>query len=197
MSQAAQPLKMTYAEYLEFEERSDVKHEFHDGHVYEVLSMSGGTLEHARLAGSFARELGVALKGRPCAVFSADGRVRVTEGRFSAYPDLSVVCGRIERASDDKEGLANPIVIVEVLSDSTEAFDRGDKFRQYRKLASLREYVLVSQREPLIEVHRKNDAGEWVLHEAVAGEKVRLASLDVSLDIDAIYRDPLAEAAAT
>jgi Uma2 family endonuclease len=97
MSQAALPLKMTYAEYLAFEERSDVRHEFHDGDVYEVLSMSGGTLEHARLASAFGREFGIALAGRPCAVFSADGRIRVTEGRFSGYPDLSVVCGRIER----------------------------------------------------------------------------------------------------
>jgi Uma2 family endonuclease len=192
MSQAALPLKMTYAEYLAFEERSDVKHEFHDGDVYEALSMSGGTLEHARLASAFGRELGVALAGRPCAVFSADGRIRVAEGRFSGYPDLSVVCGHIERAVDDPQGLANPVVIAEILSDSTEAFDRGDKFRRYRRLASLREYVLVSQREPYIEVHRRNDAGEWVLHEAAAGQKLALMSLDVALDVDAIYRDPFA-----
>ena len=109
--------------------------------------MAGGTPEHGRLAAALAGELRGKLRGRPCAVFSSDVRIRIAATDRTTYPDLSVVCGKRETAADDPDALVNPIVIVEVLSDSTEADDRGAKFAHYRRLESLREYVLVSQHE--------------------------------------------------
>jgi Uma2 family endonuclease len=132
---------MTYAEYLAAEERSLEKHEFLDGEIY---AMSGGMPEHAALAMAFGRTLGNALLGRPCRVFSSDARVRVQNTGLTTYPDVSVVCGKLETDPEDPSAITNPVLLVEVLSDSTEARDRGEKASHYRHLASLREYVLVS-----------------------------------------------------
>ncbi|HEU4406528.1 MAG TPA: Uma2 family endonuclease [Polyangiaceae bacterium] len=192
MANAQPALRMSYAEYLEREARSEGKHEFLRGEVY---AMAGGTPEHSALAAALARELGVALRGKPCRVFSSDLRVFVPATGLGTYPDLSVVCGRLETHPEDANAVTNPIVLVEVLSDSSEASERGAKAGHYRKLTSLREYVLVSQREPRIEVMRRGERGVWELHEAGAGETVELASLGVRLSVDAIYEDPLAPAA--
>lgn len=191
---AAKPY-ISYAEYLEMEEKSDTKHEWLDGVVYD---MAGGSLAHARLAMNLGRLLGIQLAGKRCAAFGSDLRVRVVATGLSTYPDVSVICGRPEEASDGQGyAVANPTVLFEVLSDSTEAYDRGEKFAHYRKIPSLREYVLVSQSSPLIEVFRRNDAGQWVLvAEAGAGQSATLESIGVTLSVDAVYEDPLAEPAA-
>ena len=183
---------MTYAEYLAAEETAAEKHEYLRG---EVWAMAGGTIEHARLAMSFGGELRNALAEarRPCVVLSSDARVRIRATDRATYPDLSVVCGGIERASDDPHGIVNPTVIVEVLSDSTSAEDRGEKFAHYRRLLSLREYVLVSQKEQRLEVyHREGDF--WRLAEARSGQSLRLESLGVAISVDAVYADPLGAA---
>jgi len=185
----AQKPRMTYAEYMVFEEKAETKHEFLDG---EVFAMAGGTLEHSALAVAFGIELGKALAGRPCRVFSSDARVRIRATGLTTYPDLSVVCGKLEKDSEDDCAIVNPVLIVEVLSDSTEARDRGEKWAHYRHLPSLREYVLVSQRQPRIEVFRRNDAGRWELFESEAGGRCELASLGCSVGVDEVYRDPLA-----
>ena len=181
-------LQMTYEEYLVAETASEVKHEYLRG---EVWAMSGGTIEHAALAMAFGRVLGNALLGRPCRVYSADARVRVLATDRSTYPDLSVVCGKVETAPDDRHAIVNPVVLVEVLSRDTEADDRGAKFAHYRHLASLHEYVLVAQDAPRIEVFRL-DGDHWSLYEYRAGAMVRLTSLNCQLSVDEIYRDPLA-----
>lgn len=186
---AAEKLRMTYAEYLAAEAASDVKHEYLRG---EVFAMSGGTPEHGRLAANMIHELRTALGRRRCNVFTSDVRIRIQETDRSTYPDVSVVCGQLERAADDPQAITNPVVIVEVLSDSTEAEDRGDKFAHYRRLPSLREYVLVAQRARRIEVFRRDDK-RWTLFEAGPGETVSLESIDVRIDVDAVYYDPLAE----
>jgi len=157
------PDRISYAEYLAAESASVTKHEYLRGEVY---AMAGGTPTHAGLAMAVGVALSNALAGRSCRVFSSDLRVRVDETDLSTYPDVTVVCGRFESAEIDVDAATNPIVIVEVLSDSTEAYDRGEKFAHYRRLSSLREYLLVSQREPRLEVYSKNDAGAWVLSEA-------------------------------
>jgi Uma2 family endonuclease len=181
---------MTLDAYLDGEQRSEIKHEYLRGEVY---AMAGGTPEHAALAMAVGAALTTALAGRKCRVFSSDLRVRVEATDLSTYPDLTVICGRFEHAAADPNAATNPTLIVEVLSDSTEAYDRGEKFAHYRRLPSLREYLLVSQREPRLEAYRRNAAGEWVLSEAGAGEVLVLASLEgVRLETDAIYRDPLA-----
>jgi Uma2 family endonuclease len=187
---AAQSTTMTYAEYVAAEVTSPVKHEWLRG---EVFAMAGGTREHARLGASMSGELRTSLRGRPCGVFSSDLRVKVEATGLTTYPDVSIVCGKPQAPADDPHAIVNPLVLVEVLSDSTEAYDRGEKFAHYRRIPSLREYVLVSQREPRIEVHRLNDSGHWELHEAGAGESVALASLGCRLSVDEVYRDPFAD----
>jgi Uma2 family endonuclease len=177
-----------YAEYVAAEAASDVKHEYLRG---EIFAMAGGTPEHGRLAANVIREIGKALGSRPRVVFTSDVRVRIYATDRATYPDVSVICGAIEKAPDDPDAIVNPVVIVEVLSDSTEASDRGEKFAHYRHLASLREYVLVSQQAARIEVYRREERG-WVLSEAGPGGAVRLASLDMNLSVDEVYRNPLA-----
>jgi Uma2 family endonuclease len=180
--------RMTYAEYVAAEEVSDVRHELLHG---EVFAMARGTPEHAALAAAFLRELGLALRGRPCRVYSSDLRVRIRETSLTTYPDASVVCGNLETDPDDPNAVVNPIVLVEVLSESTEAYDRGSKAAHYRRIPSLREYVLVAQDEARIEVYRRAEHGRWELLEARAGERIELASLGVALDVGAVYDDPL------
>jgi Uma2 family endonuclease len=183
--------KYTHAEYVALEAASETKHEFHAG---LIVAMAGGTLEHGRLQASIARVLGGALVAakRPCNVFGADARVFVEESVRSFYPDASVVCGKRQVAFDDPHAMTNPIVIVEVLSDSTERDDRGAKFASYRKLPSLEEYVLVSQDAKRIELFRRSPEG-WVLSEAVGGQSLELRSLGVTIDVDAVYFDPTSE----
>jgi Uma2 family endonuclease len=182
--------KTTYAEYLALEARSvDVKHEFLAG---EVFAMSGGTPDHGALAMAFGRLLGQALLGKPCRVYSSDVRVRVLATGMAAYPDLSVVCGNLETDPEDGNAITNPVLLVEVLSDSTEARDRGVKAAHYRHIESLREYVLVSQRERRVEVYRRNEAGRWELFESEAGGRIELASVGCGVAVEDLYRDPLA-----
>jgi Uma2 family endonuclease len=183
---------MTYAQYVAAEATSECKHEWLRGEVFELgVAKPGGTYEHARLAAGAIAQLRAGLRDRPYRVFSADLRLKVEFTGFIAHPDVAV-CGKLETASDDALAVVNPTVLIEVLSDSSEAYDRGEKFAHYRRIPSLREYVLLSQREPRIEVHRLNASGHWELHEALAGESIELTSLGCHLTVDEVYRDPLA-----
>ena len=186
---ALQPY-ISYAEYLASEETSATKHEWLDGAIFD---MAGGTIEHAALAASVIGLLSAQLAGKRCRIFSSDLRVRVLETGLSTYPDVSVVCGHIERDQvSPSTAILNPTVIVEVLSDATEAYDRGEKFAHYRRIPSLKEYALIGQNAPMIEVFRKNDAGFWVLvAEARKGESATLESIGCSLAVDHVYADPL------
>ena len=192
MSHRAPGERMSYAEYVAREAVADVKHEFVRG---EVFATSGGTIEHAGLAAAITSELTLRLRGKRCRVFSSDLRVRIQATdlttELATYPDVTVVCDQAATLPDDPHAVVNPTVIVEVLSDSTEAHDRGAKAASYRRLPSLREYVLVIQRAPLVEIFRRTDTGTWELLEARRGMQAELRSLGVMLDVDAIYRDPL------
>ena len=188
MNEPARKLTFTFAEYLEQERTSDVKHELVNG---EIFAMAGGTPEHGQLALSIAIALGPQLRDRPCAQYSSDVRVRVLATDLATYPDLSVVRGGLQRDPADSNSIINPIVLIEVLSDSTERYDRGEKFAHYRRIPSLREYVLVSQHEPRIEVFRRNEDGKtWMLHIAEASESATLTSIGCVLNVDDIYADP-------
>lgn len=180
--------RLTYAEYLDQEAASTEKHDFVNGEAY---AMAGGTIEHGALASAIARDLGAALAGKPCRTFSSDVRVNVEATGATFYPDLSVVCGRLETAASDAHAITNPLVIVEVLSERTEAYDRGAKAFHYRRLPALKEYVLVSQSERRVEVQRLNERGVWELHFAGPGERFELTSLGLSLSVDAVYANPL------
>ena len=185
----AQPkASLTYAEYLAREAGADLKHEFVNGDVY---ARAGGTREHGAITAALVRIIGAALQGKACRVFSSDVRVRVESTGGGFYPDLSVVCGKLETPSDDPQAIANPLVLVEVLSDGTEAYDRGAKAGHYRRLKSLREYVLASQSERRIEVQRLNEHGTWELHFFGPGEQVELSSCGISFALDPVYAYPL------
>jgi Uma2 family endonuclease len=191
MAEPARKPTVTFAEYLAQEKASETKHQLVGG---EIFALAGGTIEHARLALKVGSALGAQLRDRPCELFSSDLRVRVAATDLATYPDLSVVCGRIETDPADRNTLVNPIVLVEVLSDSTEAFDRGAKFAHYRRIPALREYVLVSQRDRRIEVFRRNADESWMFFEAGAGQSVSLMSIDCRLSVDEVYANALESA---
>ena len=187
---------VSYSEYLALEEKSPTKHEWLDGVVFdmEAHGMAGGTPNHAALAAAVTFLLGLQLRGKPCRVFSSDLKVRILATGLATYPDLTVVCSKLETDPQDANAAINPTLLVEVLSDSSEAYDRGEKFAHYRRLPSLREYVLVSHLTPRIEVWRRNDANRWELaQEAGAGERAELASIACELTVDEVYADPLAQ----
>jgi len=184
------PDPVSYADYLELEARGDAKHEFLRGVIF---AMAGGTPKHASLQAHVISELVTALRGKPCETFSSDLRIRVEETDFACYADVTVVCGKLEASPVDKDAVVNPKLLIEVLSDSTEAHDRGTKAAHYRRIPSLEEYAFVSQHEPLIEVYRKNQRGRWELAvEARAGEIAELASVGAVVSVDGVYADPLA-----
>lgn len=192
MTDVAEKLALSYAEYARSEETRLEKHQYVDG---ELFAMAGGTPEHAELSMSVGAALRIQLEGRGCRVYSSDLRVCAASARLGTYPDVTVICGALERSPDDANSVTNPTVIVEVLSDTTEAFDRGDKFAYYRALSSLRAYVLVSQKRPLLEVFARDGEGHWVLTVAGPGERLELAAIGCTLDVDAVYGDMFGDAA--
>lgn len=183
--------RFSFRDYVELEEISNVKHEFLEGHVW---AMAGGTPDHARIAANLITLLGTALRGKPCAVFSADLRVRVRATGLGTYPDVSVVCGALERDPDDprQHTVLNPKVVIEVLSPSTEEYDRGEKLAHYKQVPSLDEIVLVAHDEPRLEVWRRRDGDRWTVDVARETGAAHLASLQLDLPLGEIYRDPLA-----
>lgn len=182
----------TFAEYIAIDEASEIKHEYVNGAVF---AMAGGTLEHAQIAANVIGELRAQLRGRPCVVYTSDARVRVLATGLATYPDVTVVCGAIECDPENKHTVTNPVVLVEVLSDSTEGYDRKEKFSHYRRIPSLREYLLVSQRERRIEHLSRNDDGTWTLRDVTASALVRLPSIGCELSLDEVYKNPFAERA--
>lgn len=178
-----------FADYLEAEQRSDTKHEWFNGAVY---AMSRGTPEHARLSARVVRLLGNALPG-DCEVYSSDMMLYVAEAKLSTYADASVVCGPLETITVKRNGrslgeaVTNPVVIVEVLSESTERYDREEKFGYFRTLPSLQEFVLVSQDEAAIEVFRRPGESReaWECERAGAGGRVTIHGC--TIEVDALY----------
>lgn len=177
---------MTYEAYLRLEASSpERRHEFLRG---EVWAMAGGTPEHALFASNVLRHVGARLGGKPCNIFGSDLRLRIDSADRTTYPDAVVVCGARETSPVDALAVTNPVVIVEVTSDGTEADDRGEKFAHYRHLASLEEYVIVSHRQHRSEVYRRG-GNSWTLREYLPGDEVELASLEVRFPVEAIYED--------
>lgn len=169
------------------EDVGDVKHEWSDGVVY---AMTRGTPEHARLTARVVWALGNAL-GPGCEVYSPGAMLYIERARLSTYADASVVCGALETKVVRKEGrslgeaITNPVVVVEVLSEATERYDRDGKFQAYKQLPSLREYVLVAQDERRIEVYRRGEDGAWACETSGSGGVVRVHG--ASVEIDTIY----------
>lgn len=174
----------TFADYLTLERDSEVKHEFDAG---EILAMSGGTARHSALAVKVATALETTRRSG-CTVFQSDMRVRIAATGRATYPDASMVCGLLEYDSEDaaQTTITNPVLIVEVLSVTTEKGDRGNKWLHYQRIPSLEEYVLVSQ-EPRIEIFRRTSSGTWEYFEVHEGT-VTLAS-GPTLDLATLYAD--------
>jgi Uma2 family endonuclease len=189
MSGAARRLHYTYQEYVALEEESSVRHEYLDGEIY---AMAGGSPDHAALA---AAVLGILRTAVPpgCRIFTSDLRVRIASTGLSTYPDGAVVCGRSARAADDPLAVTNPVLLVEVTSNSTEEYDRGEKLRHYMQLPSVREVLIVDHRRPHLTLHRREDTG-WVTVEARQGESFTLAATGAPLGVDDVYRDGLEDA---
>ena len=177
--------RVTPEEYLELDRASDVRNEYYNGHMY---AMSGGSVLHAIIIGNLTRETGNALRGRPCFVAPSDLRVRISPDGLYTYPDIVVVCGELKVLDRRNDTVLNPILVIEVLSPSTEAYDRGLKSAQYRTLETLQEYALVSQSEARVEIFRRQSSGDWLLSEAVGLESAcRFDSLDASVKLSEIY----------
>ncbi len=178
--------KLTVAEYLAIERKAETKSEFFDG---EMFAMAGGTKAHSVIGANLVAELHFKLKGKPCRTFNSDMRV-MTSRRLYTYPDVSVACGEQQFDDEISDTLLNPVLLIEVLSESTEGYDRGKKFDNYRTIASLREYVLVSQTEPMVLTFLRNDDGSWKM-QPIHGldQTVTFESINVSIPMSDIYRD--------
>jgi Uma2 family endonuclease len=175
-----------YADYLSLEHHSEVKHEFVDGEIY---AMTGGTPRHARLTMRVGRFLDAQLDGGPCRAYSSDLRVRAVASNVTTYPAMSGVCGEPELDPDDAHGhgVINPTVVVEVTSPSTERYDRGRKLAFYESIDSVRAVVLVSHREPSIEVHARKDDGTWTTTQAGPGQTAEIEAIGCQLVVDDVY----------
>ena len=173
-------------EYLAFERGTDARHEYLDGHVY---AMAGESIEHSRICVNVAGELRARLKGRPCEVLSPNMKVVTSPSGLFSYPDVVVICGEPQFYDERRDILTNPTVVFEVLSPSTEAYDRGEKFLRYRThIETLREYTLVSQHRPLVEHYVRQPDGSWSYSSAGSlAEAVALVSIDCSLPLSEIY----------
>ena len=176
---------VTPEQYLEAEREANSKSEYFSG---QIFAMAGASRRHNVLVGNLVRRLGNRLDGRPCETYLSDMKVLVRANGSYTYPDVTVVCGEPEFLDRDGDVLLNPLVIVEVLSDSTALYDRGTKWMLYQGLTSLREYVLVSQDSPRVERFTRQVDGQW-LYQSVSGldGEIRLASLEIALPLAEVY----------
>src|SRR5215207_1381136 len=174
----------TVEAYLDFDRASDVRHEYLNGDVFEMV---GATAKHNLITGSTLASLYTQTRSRPCFVYPSDMRVKVSDTVYT-YPDLSVVCGTREYEDAQADTLLNPTLIIEVLLPSTERYDRGDKFQHYRTLDSLQEYVLISMSSYRIERYLRQSDGQWLLTDAVGLEAaLELASIGCTLRLAEVY----------
>ena len=175
--------KVSVAEYLAAEKTAAFKSEYFNG---ETFAMAGASRPHNRVKDNLIGELHARFKGGPCQTFSSDQRVLVDRTGLYTYPDLVIVCGEVETAEHDDDTVTNPRVVVEVLSPSTERYDRTTKFRHYQQMPSVQEYLLVSQAEPLCERFTRQDDGSWAL--------VSFVGLDAAVELRSVgVRVPLAD----
>jgi Uma2 family endonuclease len=174
---------MSPQEYLEWEKTQELRHEYIDG---EVFAMTGGTKPHNRIAGNLFTKLDDFLAEKDCEVYISDVKVQISSSGPYHYPDVVVTCDQRDQESIDL--VQYPCLIVEVLSPSTAAFDRGKKFTRYRQSSTLKEYVLIESDEISVECFRRNDQGLWVLHTYGEGDTLNLESVGISIPVEKLYR---------
>jgi Uma2 family endonuclease len=181
-------LKYTAEEYLALEERSLEKHEFYQG---EIFAMAGASIEHNQIVKNTLFIIEEQLrKSSKCQIFPSDLKIHSLGNSLYTYPDLSIICGEIEILENNKNVVTNPTVLIEVLSESTQDYDRGGKFKLYRDIPSLKEYILISSLEVLIEKYNKQIDSTWVLHEYKNLEElVEINTISFSFSVAELYRN--------
>jgi Uma2 family endonuclease len=184
MALAAKAAFVPYADYLAAEELSVEKHEYCHG---VVVAMAGGTMLHAHLIMNTTLALGGRLAGKRCRLFNEALRIRIPATDLTTYPDLSVICGPVEHDDVDKNAGTNPTAIFEVLSPSTAAYDRGEKFDHYTHLASLQAYVLVDYKRENVVLYTRGEGATWVRRVHEASDIIRIAAIGVELPVSEIY----------
>ena len=181
-------LKLTPEEYFVWEEQQLLRHEYLSGGVYAI---SGETQNHGRIASNIIFILKGHLRGGVCQVGNSDCRVNIFETKDYVYPDVSVTCDDRDRTAI--QAIQYPCLIVEVLSASTASYDRGDKFRMYRRNPSLQDYVLIDAEKIAIDLYRKNDRGNWEIFNYQSGDNIDLQSIGLSFSIESVYEDIIFE----
>jgi Uma2 family endonuclease len=179
---------LSYSDYLNIEETTGIKHEYHNG---AIVAMSGGTIEHSLISGNIFALLKNELKKKKqrCKPLNSDAKLHIEASNKFLYPDVMVVCGEFEKPKNEVSSINNPIVIIEVLSKSTESYDRGDKFYFYRQIPSLQEYILIDQYKAMVDLHiKKSDLWEIKRIEGIT-QSIEIAALDIHLDFKDIYED--------
>ena len=178
-------LRLTPEQYLALERKAETKSEFYQG---EMFAMSGASRWHNLIAGNVLAELHPQLKNRPCTVYPGDMRVKVSPAGLYTYPDVTVVCGEAQFEDQHFDTLLNPTLIVEVLSKTTAAYDQGQKFEQYRKLAALKEYLLISQDKYHLMRYSRQPDNQWLLLETYSeADTVTLSSIECRLALADVY----------
>ena len=176
----------TGEDYLAWEREADFKSEYLRGQIY---AMSGASVEHNTISMNLSSEIHAQLKGRPCRAFVSDMKVQIDTADAYFYPDISGLCGELEFHDDKRDTYRNPQLVIEILSDSTESYDRGKKFLHYQMLPSLKEFVIVSQKTAVVEVYRK-DGDRWIYQlSRGSGAVLRLESVGCEVPFEEIYRN--------
>jgi Uma2 family endonuclease len=177
--------KISIEDYLQMENTEVVKHEYYQG---EIFAMSGAKVPHNKISGNIYATLHAKLKGKKCKPFNSDQRIHIPSNTLFTYPDISIICGEIITLNDDDYNVLNPTVIIEVLSNSTKNYDRGEKFKLYRDIKTLKEYILVDSESIHVEVFRLNENGHWELEEYNAlPDSIAIKAIDESIITSEIY----------
>ena len=172
-------------EYLEMEYAADEKHEYYKG---EVIAMSGAKVPHNIITGNLLGTLGYNLKGKGCHLFNSSQRIHIPSNTLFTYPDISVICGEVMTLNNDDYNVLNPTLIIEVLSKSTKNYDCGEKFKLYRDIATLKEYILVDSKSVHMEVFRLNENGHWELEEyKTLADNVIIKAIEETIAMAEIY----------
>ncbi len=175
----------TQEEYLAFERASLEKHEYYQG---EIFDMAGGSLNHSQLQMNFTRETGSFLKGKPCKVHGRELRVHIPYNTLYTYPDSQIICGKIKMLDDAFDTVMNPVVIVEILSPSTQSYDKGDKFLLYRSIPSLKEYILIDSLSIKVEHYIKQSDDNWLFKEYLSqSETFHIQSINYHFPLSELY----------
>jgi Uma2 family endonuclease len=175
----------TPEDYLKIERVSPIKHEYLQG---QMVAMAGASKAHVIITGNLSAQLVTHLRGKSCITYATDMKVRLPTLNLFYYPDLTVTCDDRDRLSDE-DFILHPKLIVEVLSDSTEAFDRGDKFADYKTIPEIEEYILIHQKQILLERFQRKSDDLWIPQIYRSGDRINFSSIDFACPIEALYEN--------